>query len=100
MSLFLYAITNFPHPEERPTGRVSKDARCRGNRKSRRHVFRNSPGTMEKRTRRITSGLRRGQPPYCVRPLHFWSQYLVSRVFRYFVPVCVWKNRVHGTVIS
>jgi hypothetical protein len=37
---------------------------------------------------------------YFVKPLHFWSQYLVSRVFRYFVPVCVWKNRVHGTVIS
>jgi|HubBroStandDraft_4_1064222.scaffolds.fasta_scaffold174987_1 hypothetical protein len=45
-------------------------------------------------------GMRCTFPPYCVRPLHFWSQYLVSRVFRYFVPVWVWKNRVHGTVIS
>ncbi len=41
-----------------------------------------------------------GEGRYFVRPLHFWSQYLVSRVFRYLVPVCVWKNRVHGTVIS
>jgi hypothetical protein len=41
-----------------------------------------------------------GKHRYFVSPLHFWSQYLVSRVFRYFVPVCVSKNRVHGTVIS
>jgi hypothetical protein len=48
-------------------------------------------------------GLRSAYPPYrpySVWPLHFWSQYLVSRVLRYFVPVWVWKNRVHGTVIS
>jgi len=38
---------------------------------------------------------------YSVWPLHFWSQYAVSRVLRYFVPgAWTWKNRLHLTVIS
>src|SRR5438067_7093420 len=45
--------------------------------------------------------VRCAHPSYCVWPLHFWSQKLVSRVLRYFVPgACRWKKRFQATVIS
>src|SRR5213075_2610235 len=45
--------------------------------------------------------VRCAHPSYSVWPLHFWSQKLVSRVLRYFVPgACRWKKRFQATVIS
>jgi len=44
--------------------------------------------------------VRCAHPSYSVWPLHFWSQKLVSRVLRYFVPgACRWKKRFQATVI-